>query len=385
MNMQIRRSAPTLVGHPYGSIGRSEDVRETHRALLKVGRRSTIYDLYRHEPPTQALSDEFGLAATEELLPGVRIFFLNGDEVDSACRTVEARDPGSFRRGYNIIFPTWELPNYPAVWARALERFDEVWAPSQFIYDCISRAVAVPVHHMPWACEPRVARDLGRRYFRIPEDRFTVLFFWDASSYAARKNPGAVIDVFRRAAERRPLARVQLVLKVNNPGRDADALRRLKDELDGIHDRVTFIERPMTNDEIRNLVRASDCFISLHRSEGFGRGLAEAMYFGIPVIGTAWSGNLDFMTPETSLLIDYDLVPVREGEYPHWSGQHWAEARRDQALDQLVRLIDDPRAGIAIGQAAGIHMRKRLSHRPQGIRYLERIEEIERAMATHAT
>jgi glycosyltransferase involved in cell wall biosynthesis len=234
---------------------------------------------------------------------------------------------------------------------------------------------------MPWACEPRVARLLDRRYFRIPEDRFMVLFFWDASSYAARKNPSAVIDVFRQAVEKRPLARVQLVLKVNNPGRDAEALRHLKQALEGVHDRVSFIERPMTNDEIKNLVRVSDCFISLHRSEGFGRGLAEAMYFAVPVIGTAWSGNLDFMTPETSLLINYDLVPVREGQYPHWAGQEWAEARREHAVDHLIALIDDPRLGLAMGRAAGIRMRKYFSHRAQGVRYLERIEEIERSLA----
>jgi hypothetical protein len=114
----------------------------------------------------------------------------------------------------------------------------------------------------------------------------------------------------------------------------------------------------MTNDEIKNLVRVSDCFISLHRSEGFGRGLAEAMYFGVPVIGTAWSGNMDFMTPEASFLIDYDLVPVREGEYPHWADHEWAEARREQAVDHLVALIDDPRLGIVLGRAAGIHIRK---------------------------
>jgi glycosyltransferase involved in cell wall biosynthesis len=194
-----------------------------------------------------------------------------------------------------------------------------------------------------------------------------------------------VIDVFRRTLSKKPLARVQLVLKVNNSDRDADALRRLKEELDGIHDRVTFIERPMSNDEIKNLVRVSDCFISLHRSEGIGRGLAEAMYFGVPVIGTAWSGNLDFMTAETSLLIDYDLVPVSEGEYPHATGQHWAEARREQAVDHLVALMDDPRPGMAMGRLAGIHMRKHFSHRAQGVRYLRRLEDIERSVAMRSS
>src|SRR4029079_10447945 len=296
MNMQNSRCTITLVGHPFGSIGRSEDVREVYRALLKVERRSAIYDLYGQERATQSLSEEFGSSVSKQLPGGVRIFLLNGDEIDPAGRAIEDREPGSFGNGYNIIFPTWELPTYPSAWARELERFDEIWAPSKFIHESISRAVKIPVRHMPWPCEPRVARDLGRRYFRIPENRFTVLFFWDAASYAARKNPGAVIDVFRAVIQKRPLAQIQLVLKVNNPGRDAEALQRLKVELASIGTRVTLIERAMTNDEIKNLIRVSDCFISLHRSEGFGRGLAEAMYFGVPVIGTAWSGNMDFMT-----------------------------------------------------------------------------------------
>jgi glycosyltransferase involved in cell wall biosynthesis len=380
MNTHISRSAPTLVGHPYGTSGRSEDVREVYRALLKVGRQSAIYDVYKYEKPAPALLEEFGHVVSEKLLPGLRIFLLNGDEVEPALRTIEARERGSVTRGYNIIFPTWELPTYPSPWARELERFDEIWAPSQFIQKSISRAVETPIYHMPWACEPRVARDLGRRYFKIPENRFTVLFFWDATSYAARKNPGAVIDVFRALVEKRPIAPVQLVLKVNNPGHDAKALRALNEELASIRDRVTLIERAMTNDEIKNLIRVSDCFISLHRSEGFGRGLAEAMYFGVPVIGTAWSGNMDFMTPETSFLVDCDFVAVKEGEYPYWTGQHWAEPNREQALAHLLALLDNPQMGTAVGRAAGIRLRQHFSHRAQGVRYLTRIEEIERSL-----
>src|SRR3954447_14563330 len=194
MNLHVAPTAPTLLGHPYGTSGRSEDVREVYRALLKVGRQSTIYDVYRYERPVAALQAELGRAVSDKVLPGVRIFLLNGDEIEPAVQTIEMREPGSFVKGYNILFPTWELPTYPAAWACELERFDEVWAPSKFIQDCITRAVDVPVYHMPWPCDPRVTCDLGRRYFKIPENRFTVLFFWDATSYAARKNPDAVID-----------------------------------------------------------------------------------------------------------------------------------------------------------------------------------------------
>jgi glycosyltransferase involved in cell wall biosynthesis len=381
MNMLDRQPvALTLIGHCFGTLGMSQHLREAYRAFGKVGRSAGIYDLYGFHKPTARMEDEIGPAMVKSLPEGIRVFHINGDEVDQAVATIEARNPGSLSRGYNIIFPLWELPTYPDEWARELERFEEVWAPSAFIHESVSNAVNIPVYHMPLACEPRVMRDLPRRYFRIPEDRFTVLFFWDTSSYTARKNPRAIIDVFQRLLERRPLAPIHLVLKVNNPGRDPKGLQRLKEELSPIRDRVLFIEREMSDDEVKNLIRCSDCFMSLHRSEGFGFGLAEAMYFGVPVIGTAWSGNMDFMTPETSFLVDYDFVPVQEGEYPYWAGQHWAEAKRAQAVTHLLALIDNPRMGASIGQAAGTRLRKHFSHRAQGVRYLTRIQEIERSL-----
>src|SRR5947209_20404281 len=94
MNMHVGHLAPTLVGHPYGTSGRSEDVREVYRALRKVGRQSIIYDVYRHERPVRGLQEELGRAVSEKVLPGVRIFLLNGDEVKPACHTIEMREPG---------------------------------------------------------------------------------------------------------------------------------------------------------------------------------------------------------------------------------------------------------------------------------------------------
>jgi glycosyltransferase involved in cell wall biosynthesis len=355
----------------------SEHVREVYRALRRVSVDSRIYDVYGLHSPTPTQEQEFGGVLTPTLAPGLRIFHLNGDEVDLAYKTIEAREPGSFAQGYNIIYPAWELPNYPAAWARELERFDEVWAPSEFIRKSIAPAVKVPVLHMPLASEPRVTRDLTRRYFGIPEDRVVVLFFWDALSYVARKNPTAVIEVFRRVVEERPLARIHLVLKINNVARDPLAWQELKIAVDCFKERVSFIDRTMSDDEVKNMIRCSDCFISLHRSEGFGRGAAEAMYFGVPVIATGWSGNMDFMTPDTSFPVDYTLVPVREGEYPYASEQHWAEPNLDQAKAFVLDILDNPERGRTVGRAAGVRMRKFFSHRAQGVRYLNRIAEIE--------
>jgi glycosyltransferase involved in cell wall biosynthesis len=380
MNMRvIERPAPTvtLVGHCFASIGMSEHIREVHRSLRKVGVESSVYDVYGQHEPTPDQAKEFRGAVTKRLAPGVRIFHINGDEVDLAYRTIEAREQGSFSEGYNIIYPAWELPIYPAVWARELERFDEVWAPSEFIRQSISAAVNIPVVHMPLASEPRVARDLTRRYLGIPEDRYVLLFFWDALSYTARKNPDAVIEVFKRVVAERPLAPVHLVLKVNNFSKDPKAWLELKLAIQGFADRVSLIDRTMGDDEVKNLIRCCDCFISLHRSEGFGRGSAEAMYFGVPVIATGWSGNMDFMTAETSLPVGYTLVPVQEGQYPHPAGQHWAEPDLEQAKSHMLALLDNPERGRAIGQAAGIHMRRYFSHRARGVSYMTRLAEVD--------
>ena len=106
----------------------------------------------------------------------------------------------------------------------------------------------------------------------------------------------------------------------------------------------------MSDNEIKNLIRVSDVFVSLHRSEGFGRGMAEAMALGKPAIATGYSGNLDFMVPGTGLLVDYDLVPVAPGAYPHGDGQAWADASPEHASRLLEQLMDDPGGGAGHGR-----------------------------------
>jgi glycosyltransferase involved in cell wall biosynthesis len=140
--------------------------------------------------------------------------------------------------------------------------------------------------------------------------------------------------------------------------------------------RVTVIERDLTDRETKELVRCCDCFISLHRSEGFGRFLAEAMLLGRPVIATAYSGNLEFMTPEVSCLVDYRLVPVAPGAYPFWEDQVWAEPDVEEAVAWMIRLVDDPAWGRRLGQRASAHIRSHFSYRAVGLQYLERLRQI---------
>ena len=136
------------------------------------------------------------------------------------------------------------------------------------------------------------------------------------------------------------------------------------------------IERGLTDNETKNLVHSCDCFVSLHRSEGIGRFLAEAMYMGKPVIATGWSGNMEFMNRDVACLVSYRLVPVREGDYPFWENQLWADPNVDEAAGWMVRLVDQPDWGRRLGERASRHIRSRFSYRAIGLQYVERLAQI---------
>jgi glycosyltransferase involved in cell wall biosynthesis len=132
----------------------------------------------------------------------------------------------------------------------------------------------------------------------------------------------------------------------------------------------------MPEERVHNLIRCCDAFISLHRAEGFGFGLAEAMFLAKPAIGTGWSGNMDFMTAENAYPIPYKLAPVAEAAYPHWQDQQWAEPDLDAATAIMRRLVDDPDAGRTKGKTASREMRQDFSYRASGLRYRKRLEEL---------
>ena len=370
VNAPRNRPRLTLVGHPFSPMGTGRALRVAFAACRSVGIATQVRDVWRFQQPEAAqatsivpfLADGFG---------ALNVFHINGDEVEPALARI-----GPLPQAYNIVVPFWELPRYPAEWARQLERFDEVWAASDFIRQAIAAAVDRPVIHMPLATEIAFDAFRGRRRFGIAENSYAFLFLFDGRSYIERKNPQAVVDCFRRPLTARPWARTCLVIKVHGGELQSAEVRNLLAGLADLRERVVVIEATMEEGEVHNLIRCCDAFVSLHRSEGFGLGLAEAMYLGLPVIGTAWSGNMDFMTRENSLPVDYRLVPVPPDAYPHAENQRWADPDLDAATAQMIRLVDDPAAGRTLGRLASRHMRTSFSYRASGLRYRQRLDAI---------
>ena len=367
----------TIVGYPFQPTGMAEHARSMFRAFQSQGLTPRLLDVSPagtgHDPD---LARDFGPHLVETLGGGVNLFGVNGDE---AARVIAAVGEDAFARGYNIAYPAWELSRYPAEWAAVLARFDEVWAPSTFVQAALEAALGKPVHRMPLPIDPKLSSFLGRRYFSIPEDAFVVVFFFDFASFAERKNPLAVLEAFERLVARRPEAELYCVIKARGGAGNEAAQVALADRLAALGGRAQAIIGDLSDNEIKNLVRCGDVFVSLHRSEGFGRGMAEAMALGRPAIATGWSGNLDFMQPGQGLLVDYDLVPVAPGAYPHGEGQVWAEASPHHASRLLEQLLDHPAEARARGAAGRAYIGEAYSVSAVGRMAMARLKAIGRA------
>lgn len=376
---------PVLIGHPFVPIGRGEDIRSSFRAFRAAGVDARIYDpSVRTSRPCPELQEEFGNHVTDEPSGGINIWHLNGDEIEKSTSPFAGKLPPA---ACHVIYPQWELNTYPQEWSEQLNRFDEIWAPSRFVFDCLRKATSKPVFFLPLSVQVNVTSFFGRRYFGLPEGAYLFLFFFDFRSYIDRKNPQAVIKAFEEICAARSAEDVRLVIKIHGA---TDSARTMS-EFEGFvvelrrckfRDNVILMDAVLTDLEIKSLVRCCDCFVSLHRSEGFGRGLAEAMLLGKPVVATGYSGNLDFMNDGNSCLVRYKLVDVVEGSYPHCKGQVWAEPDIGHAVSSMLRLLDDRAYGRNLGERASRHIRTHYSFRAIGLRYKSRIDEILRAQSS---
>ncbi len=361
----------TIIGHPWAPIGMGEQLRSHVHACNAVHLHHHIFDIFRYAQRTDQAHTQL-LGELEITIPpgGIRIFHINGDEVDRVIEAFEARG-GVFADGYNIIVPAWELPAYPKTWALNLQKFNEVWALSHFIADSLATA-GLKSHFIGQAIEFPPGPMLPRRHFGIRESAFVLLHFFDLSSYASRKNPEAVLDLFARIRAEDPFRDVQLVLKVKNGEQAAEEWAA------GVagDPQIKVISTPLDTFGVKSLINACDVFVSLHRAEGFGRGLGEAMGLGRLALGTGWSGNVDFMTAENSLLVDHERVKLRRDEYPFWRGQSWADADVAHAHTLLRPILDDPTRGASLARRGQAEALMSHGNRAVGLRLLTRLRTI---------
>ncbi len=270
---------------------------------------------------------------------GTLILHVNGPYLPYVATRLGRR----FLEGRRIIgLWNWELPVMGPDWRRGLPLVHEIWVPTRFNADSLPPDVKVPVRVVLHPMEAQSA-SLGavraRDRFGLPEDKFVVLAAFDMGSTYGRKNPRAAIAAFRKAFGEDP--NCLMVLKVGHAADANWAMADLKAAIQGMSN-VRLMQETLSRADMTALVASADTILSLHRAEGFGLLMAEAMLHGVPAVATGWSGNVDFMTPQDSGLVRYTLVAVDDPQGTYTvPGAQWAEADVDDAAEWLQRLYLD--------------------------------------------
>jgi glycosyltransferase involved in cell wall biosynthesis len=310
----------------------------------------------------------------------LEVLLLNVNEM-SSVKDSWLRPPGTDRYVIGAWF--WELGELTEDLSRHTQRVDEVWVASEFVRSAFRGAFRGPVTLVPPAVEPLVPPHFDAAQFGIREASLVFFFNFDALSTAARKNPWGVVDAFARAfsADERA-STVQLVIKVHNLERVPGLAAPLAAAIAGVDGLL--IDAELSRSEMNGLLGRCDVYASLHRSEGFGLGMAEAMYLGKPVIATAYSGNIDFTLPTTSCLVGYRMRPVTSHDHRHYpeavdlypSGLVWAEPDVDAAARWMRLLADTPALRARVGAAGAREIRARYSPRAQQAAVVARLDAL---------
>lgn len=366
-----------LVGYAFGELGIGEDVRMAARALLTTDVPMTLLNF---KPGNDIPQNDRSMAAyvSDGGPYGINMFCMTAEE---NARHLITAGQGLYAGHYNIGYWPWELSQWPKDWALMLDLVDEVWVSTWHTYEALADVCPKPLMHMPMAvelAEVKAFKDKAsaRRHFKLPSNATLFCFSFDLNSSIHRKNPQGCVDAFLRAFPKGKTnkAGVGLVIKCHQPKQknaDWDKLKRLAAKDARIH----IVEGTLPKPELLALYKACDCFLSLHRAEGFGRGIAETLQLGLHVITTGYSGNVDFCQPPTADLVDYQLIPVEDGQYRFGEGQVWAEPNVAHAAALMRRFYEQHRDALQNSTPVKTDW-PGFSARVVGERYRQRLEAI---------
>jgi len=348
-------------GHLRAGFGLAGGARATARCLEAAGCQLSYVDLaLASHAAVQTLP-----SGSSDQIPQVDLVHTNPNILAS---NPELLAPHPLQAPLRIGYWAWELEQFPAGWERFFSGYHEIWCPSSFTAQALAQRSPLPVvalPHLPdWpALNARAQARQARNQQAAPAKRpFTFLTLFDFWSTAERKNPAGVIAAFQQAFPREEPQgpAVQLLIKASSAEQfpeQAAALRRLSAGDPRIH----WIEALLPQQQLEALYHQADALVSLHRAEGFGLTLAEAMAQAIPVIATGYSGNLDFMPPGSAELIPWSpcRIPRTRGDYV--AGALWADPNLAEAAASMRRLASDPEAARQLGVRGQAIARERLS------------------------
>jgi glycosyltransferase involved in cell wall biosynthesis len=345
---------------------------------LELPHRQNITDLpdrYRHLPAQPA--------ATMNLLAYEPVLLQH-------CLVTDLRE--LLLNRYTIGYWVFELPKAPLWWRTGLTYADEIWTPSRYSAQSIAQAVNAPLHVVPNIVNVSKTTLLSRADLNLPNDRYIFYYNFDAKSSLARKNPWGVIEAFRRAFRVVSLSTELnaqhshpplLVIKARDIHKFPRAHQHLKQLIGAVGGML--IDTDLPRQKVDALLRHIDCYVSLHRAEGFGLGIAESMSLGKPVIATHFSANTDYLNAENGYPVQYELCPITP-ETHHYDpkqadtyeiGQQWAEPNIEHAAQLMREVYLDPLVAKAKGERAMRDIENYASPHAVGKWVAERLAQIE--------
>jgi glycosyltransferase involved in cell wall biosynthesis len=280
-----------------------------------------------------------------------------------------------FEGRYNIGVWWWEVGAVPPALLASFDYLDELWVGSAHVARAFAANSPVPIYTITQpVLRPRAA-PLARATLGIEAGKFMFLYMFDHHSSFERKNPLAVLEAFKRAFPPDSPDQATLVLKSINGEDDPANRERLRAAAAG-HPGIRLLEGYLSAGENLGLTAACDCYVSLHRSEGFALTPAEAMALGKPVIATGYSGNLEYMTPFNSYLVDYAMTAVGPGNDPYPAEGEWAAPDIEHAARLMREVFSDPAAARTRGARAAADMARTHSLAAAGASMKRRLDEL---------
>lgn len=335
-------------------------------------------------PAPEGFSSE---TALEDYGPAkINLIHLNAESIPLAF----AYEPDVYSGAYNIGYFYWELEQPAYCHYLGIELLDEIWVATEYgvsIYK--GDAKGKPVYNAGMCYEDlgpldrRASRDFLNRRMMFDDGHYVCLVAFDSFSFVQRKNPVGVLKAFQKAFE--GVENARLIVKTQNRDNVSDPVQlKIWERVDAIiatDPRIVILNETLSYRDLLKLKGGSDCYISLHKSEGWGFGMIEAMNLKVPVVCTAYSGNMDFCRPETCWLVDYEKIELRQGDYIFVRpGSVWAEPSVEDAARQLRAAYDNPAERQARAEAAYDYVQRDFSSASIAKRFGARLHEILEAL-----
>lgn len=321
-----------LIGYATSPIGLGEDLRSFAAMLDYLNIPFSIIDLPTDSSKKVVVKFK---SMTMETYDN-SMFFMSAME----CQNLANVHPTLFsepkkKLGYFL----WELPDFPDEYVQALKLVDHIWCPTKFVQEAFfakSKQLILSIPLPVIQAKPELDNGSNAVDFRkaldIPKEAFVCLFMFDMRSTLNRKNPQATVEAFTQFAKGKK--DVFLILKINRWQRDVhESLQWLPKS-----ENIKIVKETLSPAQLTNLYEASNCYISLHRSEGFGRTLVEALQHGLWLISSNYSGPADYLTDQNAHLVSWEAKTVHKGEYPHNTHSTWAEPSVVETVAQLEKL-----------------------------------------------